>query len=119
MAMLERKVMKRPLDEARADYETASPLRRVEAGAPPFLVVQGSSDNLVPAEEARAFVERLRAVSRSTVAYAEIPFAHHAFDAFATVRTAHVVAGVEAFLTAVHSQFRASAARTGRPSPTP
>jgi acetyl esterase/lipase len=80
------------------DYRAASPLFRVNADAPPFLVLHGSNDTLVPVADARAFVARLRDVSKNPVAYAEIRGAQHAFDIFPSIRSAHVVRGVERFL---------------------
>jgi len=80
------------------DYRAASPLSRVVADAPPFFVIHGSNDTLIPVSEARAFVERLRAVSDNPVAYAELGGAQHAFDVFPSIRSAHVVRGVERFL---------------------
>ena len=44
-------------------FRAASPTYRVRADAPPFFVLQGVNDTLVPVETARIFVERLRAVS--------------------------------------------------------
>ena len=81
-----------------AEFEKASPLARVNADAPPFLVIHGSTDSLVEVAQARAFVEALRAVSRQPVAYAELPGTQHAFDVFPSIRSAHVVRGVDRFL---------------------
>ena len=72
------------------DYRAASPLYCVRPDAPPFLVLHGSNDTLVPVGEALAFVARLREVSKSPVAYAEIRGAQHAFDIFPSVRSVHV-----------------------------
>lgn len=36
-------------------------------GAPPFLVIHGDSDRVIPVEEARAFVTQLQATSTSAV----------------------------------------------------
>jgi acetyl esterase/lipase len=80
------------------DYRAASPLSRVAADAPPFFVIHGSNDTLVPVREADRFVDRLRAVSDNPVAYAKIGGAQHAFDIFPSIRSAHVVRGVERFL---------------------
>jgi acetyl esterase/lipase len=81
------------------DYRAASPLYRIdEADVPPFFVIHGRNDTLVPVAEARAFVDRLRAVSEEPVAYAEIGGAQHAFDIFPSIRSAHVVRGVQRFL---------------------
>lgn len=79
-------------------YRAASPLSRVNAAAPPFFVIHGDDDSLIPVREARAFVDRLRAVSPNPVAYAELAGAQHAFDVFPSIRSAHVVRGVERFL---------------------
>ena len=47
-----------------------------------FSCCTGPNDSLIPVEQARAFTTRLREVSRQPVAYAELPFAQHAFDIF-------------------------------------
>lgn len=83
-------------------YRAASPLDRIHADAPPFFVVHGRHDLLVPVAEARQFVERLRGVSHNPVVYAELAGAQHAFDVFPSIRSAHVVAGVHRFLDWAH-----------------
>lgn len=80
------------------DYIAASPLDRITDKAPPFFVIHGERDSLVPVREAREFVRRLRETSPNPVVYAEIPGAQHAFDVFPSIRSAHVVRGVERFL---------------------
>jgi acetyl esterase/lipase len=80
------------------DFRRASPLVRVNAEAPPFFVVHGHHDSLVAVTQAREFVRRLREVSREPVAYAELPGTQHAFDVFPSIRSAHVVRGVDRFL---------------------
>lgn len=88
------------------DYRAASPISRIGETAPPFFVIHGRNDTLVPVPEARAFVERLRAVSRNPVAYAEIGGAQHAFDIFPSIRSAHVVRGVQRFLDVCFARAR-------------
>lgn len=85
------------------DYRAASPLFRITPDAPPFLVVHGSNDTLVPVNEARLFVEALRATAKAPVAYAEIAGAQHAFDIFTSFRSAGVVRGVARFLEWCHA----------------
>ncbi len=87
------------------EFEKASPLARVRADAPPFFVIHGSSDSLVEVAQARAFVEALRAVSRQPVAYAELPGTQHAFDVFPSIRSAHVVRGVDRFLRFTYDRW--------------
>ena len=98
---LERSVMKRKLKKDRAAFEAASPMYRVRSDAPPFFVVHGHNDTLVPVKQARLFVKLLREVANEPVAYAEIPGAQHAFEIFKSVRTAHVVQAAERFLAVV------------------
>jgi len=121
--LIELQVLKAKLGHQRDSFEKASPLYRVRAEVPPppFLVVHGSRDSLVPVRTARSFVEELRRVSRNPVVYAEIPGAQHAFEIFPSVRSTYVVYGAERFLAWVYS--RHVAARSARvagaaPSPT-
>jgi acetyl esterase/lipase len=94
------------------DYRAASPLARVSEKAPPFFVLHGANDTLVPVADARAFVAALRSVSPNPVAYAEISGAQHAFDIFPSVRSGHVVRGVERFLDWSYGDWGRSAARS-------
>lgn len=82
-------------------YRQASPVHRVRGDAPPFFVIHGANDTLVPVAEARRFVDTFRAVATSPVCYAELPGAQHAFDVLPSVRGAHTVAAVVRFLQAV------------------
>lgn len=102
LPLVERAVMKKRLSEARSMFEHASPMSRVHADAPPFFVIHGEKDSLIPVDEGRLFVELLRATSLSPVLYAEIPGAQHAFEVFPSERTGHVLAGVERFVGAVY-----------------
>lgn len=63
-----------------------SPHDCVRADAPPFLIVHGTQDTLVLHREARAFADRLRAVSEQPVVYAELPATQHNFDFFQSPR---------------------------------
>ena len=74
-----------------------SPQQCLNPAAPPFLIVHGEVDTLVRYEDARAFAEDLRAVSRQPVAYAEVPGMHHNFDFFQSPRFSAVMDTVERF----------------------
>ena len=95
-----------------AAFERASPLLQVNADAPPFFVIHGVHDTLVPVSQARYFVRRLRAVSHNPVAYAELPGTQHAFDVFPSIRSAHVVRGVDRFLRWNYAQWQGSRQRS-------
>jgi len=85
-------------------FRSASPITYVNPDAPPFFVLHGRNDSLIPVEQGRAFSKRLREVSRQPVAYAELPFAQHAFDIFGSVRAAHATVAVEQFLAEIYSK---------------
>ena len=70
---LERVVVKRKIARHPEVFRDASPIARVHRNAPPFLVIHGSRTASFPVEQARSFVERLRAVSHSMVGYLELP----------------------------------------------
>jgi acetyl esterase/lipase len=97
-SLMERMVFKSSPDSDRETWEAGSPLHRVHADAPPFFVIHGANDTLAPVGEARGLVERLRAVSRSPVVYAELPGTQHAFEVFPSIRSAHAVRAVDVFL---------------------
>ncbi|HEY1135608.1 MAG TPA: alpha/beta hydrolase [Nocardioides sp.] len=90
-------LMKRFRDDPEP-FEAASPLLRITPEAPDFLVIHGTADSLVDVEQARLFVDRLRSVSRSSVVYAELPGAQHAFDTLPSIRSAHVVRAIDRYL---------------------
>ena len=84
--------------ERREVFEAGSPLLRITEDAPDFFVIHGTIDTLVPVDQARVFVDRLRATSRRSVVYAELPATQHAFDIFPSIRSAHVVRAIDRYL---------------------
>ena len=93
--LMDKLVMKTTDDQV---YRDASPIEAVHPDAPPFMVIHGRNDTLVPVAEARLFVDRLRAVSSSPVLYVELPGTQHAFDVFPSIRSSHVVRAVGRFV---------------------
>ena len=75
----------------------SSPADYVRPDAPPVMLVHGARDPMVPVSDARIFATALRARSQSPVVWAELPGGLHTFDRFASIRSAGVVTGVEAF----------------------
>jgi acetyl esterase/lipase len=94
--------------ELREAFRAASPITYVSAEAPPFFVLHGRNDSLIPVEQGRAFSARLREVSQRPVVYAELPFAQHAFDIFGSARATHAALAVEQFLAEIYSKRQAS-----------
>jgi len=100
-ALLAETMMPTALDEDAHPYVAASPAARVHPGAPPFMVLHGTGDAIVVPAQSRAFVARLRAVSRAPVVHAELAHAQHGFDLVPTVRTLAAVRAVAVFLETV------------------
>ena len=96
--MLERVVMPVPLEGNPEAWDRASPVCWVNDEAPPFFVIHGDQDALAFVEDARLFVAALRGVSQEPVAYAEVPYAQHAFDVFHSRRSAEAVGAASRFL---------------------
>jgi acetyl esterase/lipase len=101
---LGQRVFKSTLADDRARWEQASTITHVGSHAPPFFVLHGTNDSLVPVEQARTFVDELRKESTHPVVYAELPGAQHAFEIFPSVRTHATVHAVERFLAVVRSE---------------
>jgi len=99
---LERVVVKRKMDRHPEVFRNASPIAQVHPDAPPFLVIHGSGDSVIPVAQARGFAERLREVSRSVVSYIELPGAGHGFDMTDGARTGAVATAIGLFLNQIH-----------------
>lgn len=100
IAFLQKFVVKKPIVQNRQVYVDASPTYRMRADAPPFFVLHGQDDSIIPVSEGREFAAALQQVSTSPVVYAEIPHAQHAFDFYYGSPRAHYTAqAVEEFLS--------------------
>jgi len=97
-------VLKVRLDREPERFRAVSPIYRLHPDAPPFFVVHGDGDTLVPVAESRRFVAALREVSAAPVLYAEMPGGQHAFDVFPSWRSAPVIRAVERFLDAEYAK---------------
>jgi len=118
--LLEERVMKASIEEEPEAYEQASPMSRIHADAPPFMVIHGTNDTLVPVEEARRFCKLLREKTQGPVVYTEVEGAQHAFEIFPSLRTTIVRQGVERFLAWVLShEHRQEAIDRAAATPSP
>jgi acetyl esterase/lipase len=99
-----KQVFKSALAADRDRWEQASTISHISPQAPPFFVIHGTNDSLVPVEQARTFVDELRKESAKPVVYAELPGAQHAYDVFPSVRTHATAHAVERFLAVVRSE---------------
>ena len=107
--MVAKHVFKLSRTEIEEPFRNASPISHISEDAPPFFVLHGRNDSLIPVEQARSFTARLREVSRHPVIYAELPYAQHAFDIFGSARAAHAAVAVEQFLAETYASRQISA----------
>ncbi|MFG1934127.1 alpha/beta hydrolase fold domain-containing protein [Mycobacterium sp. NPDC048908] len=99
---LERIVVGRKIAKHPDVFRKASPIARVHKDAPPFLVIHGTGDSVIPVAQARSFVEELRKTSHSVVSYIELPGAGHAFDMTDGARTGSIATAIGLFLNQIH-----------------
>ncbi|MCD6640717.1 MAG: alpha/beta hydrolase [Nocardioides sp.] len=92
------RIVQKTWQEAPEVYEAASPILRITPDAPDFFVLHGEYDTLVSVDQARLFVEKLKATSKHSVVYAELPGAQHAFEVFHSTRSASAVRAVSRYL---------------------
>ena len=104
IAFLQKFVVKKRFGDNRQVYVDASPIKRLRPDAPPFFILHGEDDSIIPVPEGRAFADAIRDASTSVVAYAEIPHAQHAFDFYyGSPRARYTAQAVEQFLSWVHA----------------
>lgn len=84
-----KKVMKSTPEDDPQAFDLASPVCWVDGEVPPLFLIHGSHDTLVWVEEARRFVAELSAVSSTSLVYAELQGAQHAFETVHSPRTSH------------------------------
>ncbi|REL68768.1 prolyl oligopeptidase family serine peptidase, partial [Mycobacterium tuberculosis] len=104
MPFLEHFVMRSRYVDNPGLFKAASPISYVHSEAPPFFVLHGEKDPMVPSAQSRAFSAALRDAGAATVSYAELPNAHHAFDLAATVRSRMVAEAVSDFLGVIYGR---------------
>jgi acetyl esterase/lipase len=102
VSFLERVVIQKSIARRPDVFHDASPIHRAHRNAPPFLVIHGSRDRVIPVEQARSFVDRLRSVSTSLVSYLELPGAGHGFDMLDGPRAGAMAHATALFLNQVH-----------------
>jgi acetyl esterase/lipase len=82
VGLLQKMVVKKPFKQNRQVYLDASPITKIRPDAPPFFILHGEDDSIIPVGEGREFAEALAQKSDDVVVYSEIPHAQHAFDFF-------------------------------------
>lgn len=63
----------------KAQADAASPITYVSAGCPPFLIMHGTNDNIIPVEQSRDFAAALKKAG-CDVSFIELPGVGHGFQ---------------------------------------
>ena len=85
----------------------------MHADAPPFLVIHGSGDTVIPVQQARDFVEELRSGVRARwSATSNCPAPGHGFDMTDGARTGSMATAIGLFLNQIHRNQAISRALT-------
>ncbi|CAN5671652.1 alpha/beta hydrolase [soil metagenome] len=108
---LERVVVRRKQSRHPEIFRAASPMARIHEDAPPFFLIHGEQDTIIPVNEARAFRTALEATSHNQVGYCEVPRAGHAFDLVDSSHARRCAVEVTHFLNEVrHRHVKSHAA---------
>src|SRR5262249_14012026 len=99
-------VMKSDPHKEHDEWDRASPVSHIGPDTPPFFVIHGRNDSLLPVEIARPFVDALRVHSDSPAVYPGLPWAHAAYGLYPTVRAHAPAHAIERFLAYVRSHRR-------------
>ncbi len=109
---LAERVIKKTRSEGGELWRSASPVSWIHEDAPPFLIIHGEADTLVPVKESRELYAELKASSKNPVAYAELPDAQHAFDLVISLRSQIVVNALCDYCHCLHQRYLAQAEKT-------
>jgi acetyl esterase/lipase len=95
---VDRDVMRGSYREKPDEFHAVSPVDHVRRDAPPFLVIHGTHDSLVPIAEAEVFVDAMRQAG-AAVDFVRVMGAQHGFDAVSSNVSRHVGALVATWVT--------------------
>lgn len=92
------KVMPFDTEDESPWWQLASPIDRVHGDAPPFVIIHGTHDSLIPLEEARDFETCLKEHSDHPHQLIELAGIQHGYDMFNSALTRHHVVALERIL---------------------
>ena len=86
-------------------YQQITPANWVSKNTPPFLLLQGETDALIPVQETQAFWHALQSKNRRHSALLTLPLIEHAFDIFPTLTAQCIVPVIEQYLLMLHENY--------------
>ena len=86
-------------------YHQITPANWVSKNTPPFLLLQGDTDALIPVQETQAFWHALQTNNRSHSALLTLPLVEHSFDIFPSLTAQCIVPTIERYLFLLHEKY--------------
>ena len=83
-------------------YQQITPANWISKQTPPFLLIQGETDALIPVEETKTFWHALQSKNVPLSAFLRLPLVEHAFDIFPTLTAQCIVPTIERYLILLH-----------------
>jgi acetyl esterase/lipase len=83
-------------------YNQITPAYWISEETPPFLLVQGETDALIPVNETQTFFHALQSQNSQNSAMLSLPLVEHAFDIFPTLTAQCIVPTIERYLVMLH-----------------
>lgn len=83
-------------------YLKLAPKNWIKQEAPPFLLVQGENDALIPVTETDSFFQSLQTQKKSLSALLRLPLVEHAFDIFPTLTAQCIIPIIARYLIMLH-----------------
>ncbi len=86
-------------------YKKITPANWISIDTPPFLILQGETDALIPIEETKKFWKILKYKKIKSSAFLNLPLVHHGFDIFPTLTEQCIIPIIENFLIMLHYNY--------------
>jgi len=86
-------------------YQQINPANWVSKNTPPFLLLQGETDALIPVQETQAFWHALQAEKVNLSALLTLPLVEHSFDIFPSLTAQCIVPTIGRYLFLLHENY--------------
>ena len=86
-------------------YQKITPENWISKLTPPFLLIQGDTDALIPLQETQTFWHALQAEKVTLSALLTLPLVEHSFDIFPTLTAQCIVPTIERYLFLLHENY--------------
>ena len=86
-------------------FQQINPTNWVSENTPPFLLIQGETDALIPVKETQAFWNALQTKNRNHSTLLTLPLVEHSFDIFPSLTAQCIVPTIERYLFLLYENY--------------